>query len=146
MANSDFVCVLRVSCRRPGLGALLRAHPKLKPDAAWKAGVPDARGRVPATNGFNLFLGQGGDWKAVSALLRRRLKSLEPMIREGREIGAAFELDIGVMPGGSKFWTRSVRFDPADLERLRALGVELCVTAYPVSETSHRKPGARASR
>ena len=134
--SDDFVCVLRASCRRPGLGALLRAHPRWKPDGVWKAGVPNAVGRIPKTNGFNLFLGEGGEWKPVAALIRRRMRALSPMIREGRKIGAEFELDIGVMLGGSRYWNRSTRFAPKDLALLLDLGVELCVTAYPTSERS----------
>jgi hypothetical protein len=136
--DSDFVCVLRASCRRRGLGALLRAHPRWKPDRAWKAGVPDVIGRIPKTNGFNLCIAEGGEWTAVAALIRRRMRSLSPMIRDGRKIGAKFEIDIGVMLGGGKYWTRSTRFGPRDLAPLLDLGVELCVSAYPPSAPSPR--------
>lgn len=139
MANDDFVCVLRASCRRPGLGALLRAHPRWNPEAAWKAGVPNAVGRIPKTNGFNLFIGEGGEWKPVAALIRRRLRSLAPMIRQGRKIGAGFELDIGVMLGRSNYWNRSALFTPNDLAVILDLGVELRVTAYPPSAPSPRR-------
>jgi hypothetical protein len=149
MANDDFVCVLRASCRRPGLGALLRAYSKWKPEGAWKAGVPNADDRIPKTNGFNLFIAEGGEWKPVVALIRRRLRSLAPMIRDGRKIGAQFQLDIGVMLGGSKYWTLSTRFTPKDLAPFLDLGVELCVTAYPPSSDPpprRRRPQARPGR
>lgn len=148
MATYDFVCVLRARCPRPGLGALLRAHPKWRPDRVWKAGVRDSVGRVPNTNGFNLFIGEGGDWKAVAALIRRRMRSLRPMIRDGQKIGAAFELDIGVMLGNGKYWTRSTRFSPKDLVPFVDLGVDLCVSAYPPSAPNtargRRTPAKRA--
>jgi hypothetical protein len=95
--DSEFVCVLRGSCRRPGLGTLLRAHPEWKPDAAWKAGVPSAVGRVPENDGFNLFIAEGAGWKPVAAAVRRRMAALSVLIDEGRKIGADFELDIGVI-------------------------------------------------
>jgi hypothetical protein len=115
----------------------------VKPDGWWKKGVPDRLGRVPANSGFNLFLGQGGEWKEVAALLRRRIRALSPMIRAGRKIGAEFELDVGVMLGGSKYVTRSTRFGPRDLPLLADLGVELCVTAYPVSEPARARTKRR---
>lgn len=105
--------------------------------------MPDRLGRVPANSGFNLFLGQGGEWKEVAALLRRRIRALSPMIRAGRKIGAEFELDFGVMLGGSKYVTRSTRFGPRDLPLLADLGVELCVTAYPVSEPARARTKRR---
>jgi hypothetical protein len=114
----------------------------VKPDGWWLKGVPDRLGRVPPNSGFTLFLGQGGEWKAVATLLRRRIRALSPMIRAGRKIGAEFELDVAVMLGGSSYVTRSARFGPRDLTLLADLGVELCVTAYPVSEP----PRARTKR
>lgn len=146
MANGDFMCVLRASCRRPGLGALLRAYPRWKPDGAWKAGVPNAVGRVPKTNGFNLFVGEGGDWKEVAALIRRRMRSLRPMIREGRKIRAEFELDIGIFLGRSEYLTRSTLFSPKDLAPFVDLGVDLRVSAYPPSAPDagrRRRPSER---
>src|SRR6266545_3978699 len=107
MASDDFVCVLRASCRRPGLGALLRAHPRWKPDAVWKAGVPNAVGRIRKRNGFNVLIGEGGEWKPVAALIRRRMRALSPMIREGRKIeaantsgGLAWRWTASGLPGG----------------------------------------------
>jgi hypothetical protein len=146
MANDDFVCVLRAQCRRPGLGALLRSFPRVKPDALWKAGVPNAVGSIPKANGFNVFLGEAGEWKPALAIIRRRMRSLAPMIQAGRKIGAKFELDIGVMLGASKYWTRSTRFAPKDLALLLDLGIELCVTAYPVSNESKRRAPKRRVR
>ena len=146
------MCMLRASCRHPGLGALLRAYPRWKPGGVWKAGVPNAIGRIPKTNGFDLFIGKGGDWKAVAALIRRRMRSLRPMIREGQRIGAEFELDIGVFLGRSEYLTRSILFSPKDLAPFVDLGVELHVSAYrpsaPGSErrgrpTRRRRRGAR---
>lgn len=136
MANQDFVCVLRASCPRQGLGALLRAYPRWKPDAVWNAGVARYAGRVPETNGFNLCVGEGSEWPAVAAVLRRRLRSLAPMIRDGQKIGATFALDVGVFPGAGKAAVRSARFDAKDLAPLADLGVSLCVTAYPPSAPS----------
>ncbi len=146
----DFVCVLRATKRGPGLGALLRASPRVRPDAAWKAGTRPAIGKlvgpVRKENGFNLFIAEGAEWKPVAAAVRRRVRALSPMIEAGRRIGAKFELDIGVMLGGSRYWTRSTRFGPKDLAPLVDLGVELCVTAYPVSEEKATAPRERAAR
>ncbi len=133
MASEDFVCVLRASCRRKGLGALLRAYPRWEPEAVWKAGVPRFAGRIAETDGFNLCLVEGSDWPAVAALLRRRLRSLAPLIREGKQIGATFELDVGVFLGRNESWNRSARFDTKDLAPFVDLGVTLCVSAYPPS-------------
>lgn len=140
MANEDFVCVLRASCRRKGLGALLRAYPRCKPDAVWKAGVARFAGRVTKTNGFNLCVGEGSDWPSVAALIRRRLRSLAPMIRDGQKIGAKFELDVGVFLGRSQYWDRSARFTTKDLVPVVDLGVTLCVSAYPPSIPSAGQP------
>jgi hypothetical protein len=146
MANDDVVCVLRASCRRPGLGALLRAYPRWKPDGVWKAGVPNAIGRVPKTNGFNLFIGEGGEWKTVAALIRRRMRSLRPVIQNGQKIGAEFELDIGVFLGRSKYFTRSTLFSPKDLVPFVELGVDLRVSAYPPSVPGTGRKGNRPTK
>ena len=60
---AGFVCVLRASTRSPDIGVLLRAFPRLRPEAVWKRGAPDAFGRKQKFNGFNLLLASGTDWK-----------------------------------------------------------------------------------
>jgi hypothetical protein len=141
MANDpdDFLCVLRASSRAHGLGALLKTFPRWKPEAAWKAGAPAPGGRTLTHNGFTIFLAEGGEWRKVMAATRRRLRALTPMIEMGREYGASFQLAIAVMLGGSRFVTRSALLGSDDLKLLGALDVEVCVTAYPVSEEPARK-------
>jgi hypothetical protein len=150
-ADYDFVCVLRVTKRGAGLGALLRAHPRVKPDAAWKAGTRPTLGKwvgkVRKENGFNLCVAEGSGWKSVLVAIRRRLRALAPMIRQGKRAGASFQFDIGVMPGGEVFYLSTI-LPPKDLKLLADLGVELCVTSYPVSEEKEAAPrrGARAAK
>src|SRR5512138_2181079 len=131
-ASDDFLCVLRAWSRANGLGALLKTFPRWKPDNAWRAGTRDVSGRIRSHNGFNLFVTDGGEWKHVIRATRRWLRAMAPMIAMGREFGASFQLDIVVMVG-RRFYTEA-RFDPADLALLSTLGVELCISAYPVSE------------
>jgi hypothetical protein len=125
-----FVCVLRASSAHAGVGALLRTHPKLKPEAVWKRGSTDPHGRKRRRGGFSLLLTQGSDWKGVCATVRRRLGALVPMIEQGRADGVAFEVDVSVIPG-ERFLFRSTRFAADDLEKLGRLGVELSVTTRP---------------
>ena len=142
MANdqADLVCVLRASSRANGLGALLQTFPRWKPDNAWKAGTRDVTGRVRSHDGFNLFVTEGREWKQVMKATRRRLGAMAPMIATGREFGASFQLDIGVMVGRRSY--SEARFDPDALGFLASLGVELCISAYPVNE----RPRARTRR
>jgi hypothetical protein len=132
--------MLRASSRAPGLGALLRAFPQVKPDAVWKAGATDPHGRRRRDSGFTLFVAAGHDWKDVVHATTRRVRSLSHMLAEGRALGTRFQLDFGVVPDGRSA-SRQLRF-PADALRLPAdLGVELSVTAY-----SGTGPGFGAGR
>jgi hypothetical protein len=141
--DPDFICVLRATSRAHGLGALLSRFPRWKPDSWWRAGTPDHHGRVHTHSGFNLFIADGREWKKVGPAIRRRLRALEAMLTLGREFGARFVLDVGVTPGRREFWYLEARFGPEDLALLASLGVELCVTAYPVAQaaTNGRKKG-----
>jgi hypothetical protein len=134
--DPDFICVLRATSRAHGLGALLSRFPRWKPDSWWQAGTPDHHGRVRTHNGFNLFVGEGREWKRLRVPMMRRLRALAPMISLGREFGAHFVLDVGVTPGRREFWYLEARFTPEDQALLAELGVELCVTAYPVAEAA----------
>lgn len=136
--DPDFICVLRATSRAHGLGALLSRFPRWKPDSWWQAGTPDHNGRVHTHNGFNLFIADGREWKPVHAAIRRRVGALAPMIALGREFGAHFLLDVGVTPGRREYWYLEARFGAEDLRLLAKLGVELCVTAYPLSPTEGR--------
>lgn len=146
--SDDFLCVLRATSRANGLGALLKTFPRCKPDAWWRAGTPDFRGKTRTHNGFNLFITEGSEWKTVMAATRRRLLALRPMIELGREFGASFQLDFGLMVG-RRFYTEA-RIGPEDMKLLTDLGVEFCVSAYPVSERPPRgftrKPRRRGPR
>lgn len=135
----DFVCVLRASSRAHGLGGLLARFPRWRPDSRWQAGRPDPHGRVHEHNGFNLVVADGRDWKRLRTAMMRRLRALRPMIAAGPEFGAHFVLDVGVTPGRREYWYLEARFTPEDQAMLSELGVELCVTAYPVA----RPPKAR---
>jgi hypothetical protein len=130
--SHEFVCVLRVWSPTRGVGSLLRAFPKLSPEAVWKRGTRDALGRRQKHNGFNLLLAQGPVWKMVGRAARRRLRGLIPLIERGNELGASFVLDIGVVPGRRAAYLEA-RFPAEDLARLAAFGVELCLTSYPAS-------------
>lgn len=143
-AGDDFLCVLRASSQANGLGALLKTFPRWKPDNAWRAGTRDLLGRIRSHNGFNLFIAEGSEWKQVMRATRRRLRAMAPMIELGREFGASFQLDVGVMVGRS-FYTEA-RLDPDDLKLLFSLGVELCISAYPVSERPRPQTRRRAQR
>ena len=126
---SDLVCMLRASFRAPGLGALLRAFPKVKPDAVWKAGGTDPRGRRRRDSGFTLFVAAGRDGKDVVRATTRRVRALSLMLAEGRALGARFQLDFGVTPDG-RAGSRQLRL-PAEALRLPVdLGVEVSVTAH----------------
>ena len=133
--------MLRASSRAPGLGALLRAFPKVKPDAVWKAGATDPHGRRRRDSGFTLFVAAGRDWKDVVHATTHRVRTLSMMLAEGRALGARFQLDFGVAPGG-RYASRQLRF-PAETLRLPVdLGVELSITAYGAGPGSGQ-PGAR---
>lgn len=139
--------MLRASSRAPGLGALLRAFPRVKPDAVWKAGATDPHGRRRRDSGFNLFVAGGDDWKEVVSATSRRVRTLSLMIAEGRALGARFQLDFGVAPD-ARYSSRQLRF-PAEALRLPAdLGVELSVTAYSARKgpEASRAPPLRAHR
>ena len=144
---AGFVCVLRASTRSPDIGLLLRAFPRLRPEAVWKRGAPDAFGRKQKFNGFNLFLASGTDWVTVGGSVRRRLRALVPLIERGRELKISFVLDVGVTPG-ERYRFRETRFPADDLARLAAFGVELCVTTYPpkVAAISRAIPPVRSRR
>ena len=139
---SDFVCMLRASSRAPGLGALLRAFPKVKPDAVWKAGGTDPHGRRRRDSGFTLFVAAGPDWKEVVQATSHRLRTLSLMVAEGRALGARFHLDFAVAPDGGAS-SRQLRF-PAEALRLPAdLGVELSITTYALGPGPARRPRRR---
>ena len=144
MANdaAGFVCVLRASTRSPGVRMLLRSFPRLRPEAVWKRGTPDAFGRKRKYAGFNLLLAAGTDWKAVGGTVRRRLRALVPLVEKGRELDVAFVLDVGVTPG-KQFRYRETRFPADDLARLAAFGIELCVTIHPPANAPARRRAAR---
>jgi hypothetical protein len=127
-----FACVLRASARSPQVGTLLRGFPRLRPEAVWKRGAPDAYGRRRKLDGFNLFLASGTDWKVVGGAVRRRLRALVPFVERGGELKVSFVLDVGVTPG-ERYRYRETRFPADDLARLAAFGVELCVTTHPPS-------------
>lgn len=131
--SHQFVCVLRAWSPSRGVGTLLRAFPKLKPEAVWKRGTRDKLGRRQRHNGFNLLLAEGPVWKKVGQLTRRRLRALLPLIERGNELGATLVLDVGIIrsPGAAHL---EARFPAEDLARLAAFGVELCVTSHPCSE------------
>lgn len=132
----DFICVLRGTSRRKGLGPALRAHlerhPRWCPSAYWKAGIADEYGRVRDDYGFKLFVAEGNDWAKVRASMKRRLLNLVPLIRAYRKVGGKLSLDVAAMPG-PRWFTRSVRLPPEDLRWLATLGLEWEVTAYAVS-------------
>ncbi len=133
--SHQFVCVLRAWSPSRGVGTLLRAFPTLKPEAVWKRGTRDRLGRRHKHNGFNLLLAQGPVWKKVGQITRRRLRTLIPLVERGRDLGASFVLDFGVIPGPHASYLEA-RFPAEDLARLAAFGVELCVTSYPASRES----------
>jgi hypothetical protein len=144
-SSDEFVCVLRCAFR-PG-GSLDAFVDKLgwNPDVIWTAGSRGAGGRLQDHDGMNLPVAEGDDWQEVLALVRRRLRKLSRIIKRAKATGAAFELDVGVMPGGGRFFTRSVRLDPEELGAFMDLGVGLCVTSYPPTLAKDPKP-ARTRR
>ncbi len=143
--SDEFTCVLRCTFR-PG-GSLDTFVEKLgwSPEVIWRAGSRGLGGRLRDHDGFNLPVAEGDDWRDVLALVRERLRKLSRIIKRARATGAAFELDVGVMPGGGRFFTRSVRLDPEGLAAFMNLGVGLCVTSYPPTLAKHPKP-ARTRR
>ena len=131
--------MLRASSRAPGLGALLRAFPRVKPDAVWKAGGTDPRGRRRRDSGFTLVVAAGRDWKDVVRTTTRRVRALSLMLAEGRALGARFQLDFGLTPD-RQLSSGQLRF-PAEVLRLPAdLDLELSVTAYPPGPGPARRP------
>jgi hypothetical protein len=139
-----FAGVLRASARSPQIGTLLRGFPRLRPEAVWKRGAPDAYGRKRKLDGFNLFLASGTDWKVVGGAVRRRLRALVPLVERGGELDVSFVLDVGVTPG-ERYRYRETRFPADDLARLAAFGIALCVTTNPPSVAEDLRE-ARARR
>lgn len=113
----DFICVLRGSSKRKGLGPALRAHlerhPRWGPNAYWKPESPNRFGRVRSKYGFNLFVAQGDDWNKVQALMKRRLRLLVSLLRACSRVGGTLVLDVAAMPG-PRWFTRSVRLPLED--------------------------------
>lgn len=143
--SDEFVCVLRCTFR-PG-GGLDAFVDRLgwSPDVIRRAGSRGLGGRFLEHDGFNLPVAEGENWKDVLALVRERLRKLSRIIKRASATGAAFELDVGVMPGGGRFFTRSVRLNPEELGEFMNLGVGLCLTGYPPTLAKNPKP-ARTRR
>ncbi len=126
--------VLRVSSEAIDLDALMRLLPGLHPDATWRAGEPHGRRDRATTNGFNVTLASGSDWKQLLDRALKSLEALQPLLGAARTANVKVELDFSLEVGGNQFLTRTASFSPAQMKQLFDLGVTVLVSAYPVSD------------
>jgi hypothetical protein len=126
---------LRVASATLDVDRVLAAHPDLAPDAVWHVGDRRPPGRTATTNGFNVCIVEDEQtWAAVVERTLSSLERLQPLLAEVQRLGVEPEVDFGVSVGTDEVFVRSCRLRAEDLRRFVALGVAVCVTAYPSSD------------
>lgn len=116
------------------VGQFLASHPQFSPDAVRRKGEKDPLGRVVQNSGFNECLSESDDWPEVRAEALARLGAIRPALLDALAAGARMELDFAIDAGAGDSAYGSAWFSPAELRSLADAGVELRITAYPVSE------------
>lgn len=129
----DMMAVLRVSGNEDSVAAFLASNERLSPDSTWKAGERDWKGRTRERSGFNLLLADGNEWEPLVGSALRRLAELAAGLLALRESGATVEVDFAIDAGARGSAYGSAWFSPEALGTISSLGLELRITAYPVS-------------
>ena len=100
----------------------------------WRAGIPDAIGRVPTTSGFNLTIADEDTSDAVVRIVCEWVETNRMALRAVKESRGEAVIDVGVTVGSPRQFTASVVWAPSELALLAECGVQLCISAYPTSD------------
>ena len=110
----------------------------ISPSTVWRKGEQNnrilKRHNTHDDSGFNLTLAETTTVEKAVTITRESLKRLRPFITQLSTSTINSAIDFGVSVGGNKNFTRSIYFDLSFLEFLIALGVELEITVYPISD------------
>ena len=126
------VATLRATGSAAALAAV-RAVLNLDVDREWKKGDPRRPGVVQEHAGFNACVADVDDPAALMAKLREFLVTCKARGAVLASPELSTQLDVGFSVGGSRQFSASLVFAPSDMRLLAALGIELRVSAYPVS-------------
>jgi hypothetical protein len=128
------MAVLRVWGAAFDVGAFLASHPQFSPDSVRRAGEKGVLGRVVQNSGFNQCLSERDEWPDVLSEALAHLRTIRAALLDAAAAGARMELDFAIDAGAGDAAYGSAWFSPAELGSLVDSGVELRITAYPVSE------------
>jgi hypothetical protein len=114
------------------------------PDTTWKKGDAKRRGGAYALSGFAATIADSPTPAEMVRLIRQ-------FLAECKAQGVAFaganlfsELALGVTVGNSVQFVAFVSLAAEDLSSLGALGINLCVAAYPTSDEANAADEAAA--
>ncbi len=127
------IAVLRATGSAAALAAV-RSALNLDVDREWKKGDPGRRGAVNEDSGFNACVADVDNPAALMVKLREFLATCKTSgaILASPELST--QLDVGLSVGGSRQFSASLILSPSDLGLFAELGMELSVSAYPVSD------------
>jgi hypothetical protein len=104
-----------------------------EPNAVFKKGEKDRRGRVEVNGALNWNLGNAETTEDLESLLLEFFREEKPMLLALPGYGGEAKIDIGLLVGSRERYVTSVAFSPQVMEAASALGVTLKVTGYPTS-------------
>ena len=106
----------------------------LKIDVSWKQGDARRDGSKHSKAGFNSCITDTDTPKLLLNDIREFMVRCKTRGLKFSDSGVSAQLDIGIGVGSSDQFAASITFTPTELQNFIDLGLELCVSAYPVSD------------
>lgn len=123
--------------------AFLAEFPRVGPEVdAWYRGDVRSRGRVFEDSGFSVTVADAETFRAALEDVRAFFNTRRAVLEELHARGVSSVIDIGVDVGTPKRFAACLRFSASDLQWFAQLGVELQISAYPVSNDEDDEPSS----
>lgn len=103
-------------------------------DASWKQGEVKRNGSKYSKSGFNACIADTETPKLLLNYIREFMVKCKTNNTTFSDSDISAQLDIGIGVGSSEQYSASVTFTPTELQYFIDLGLELCVSSYPISD------------
>jgi len=103
-------------------------------DSSWKNGDTKRNGGIYTKSGFNACIADTNTSKNLTTLINQFVTNCKVNNLNFSSSSLSAQLDIGLGVGASEQFTASIKFSPNELKCFKEIGLELCISAYPISD------------